>query len=425
MFKWIRYLAVFLMAPAIAAASASASLSIVLAKKAPERAIQLPIVDANAYANLAADSLAFAQAGGGGGAADEIAARARQTFRSEPTNSQAISLLAFSKQLGGDMAAARGLYADALMLSQRDRLANLSLTEDASQRGQIAFILDRYDVLLRTGGTTSDILFSVLGSALREEAIVPHLEASLAKRPPWAEQFWLRVIPAQGATENLGKLRLRLLSRGIGNPAGNDAEIVRRLVDSGQYALAYQLFTRVAGKKPIGSALIRNAEFNDAPEFQPFDWATFSDARYSAEIDPVLGALVVFTENSSDTLVARQLLRLPRGRYAVQIRTRSGERAGSTPLSARIRCADDSSAVSQNAQSPGATSSRHAARYSVNCDFSWVEIWARYEPASQDSVPAEIMIEGIDLAAADRTAASGTRARPSGSGISRRGFGVG
>lgn len=416
--NWLKYTIIFLVAPAVASVSAIASLSTVLAKKAPERAIQLPIVDANAYANLAMDELAFAQAGSGDGVGDDLAEKALQTFRSEPTNSQAISLLAFTRHIRGDAEAARKLYADALMLSQRDRLANLSLTEDASHRGMVAFILDRYDVLLRTGGATSDTLFSVLGSAMREEVIVPHLEARLAKQPPWAEQFWLRVTPNEEAIENVGKLRLRLLSRGIDNPAGNDAEIVRRLSDNGHFALAYRLFNHTAEKDAGGSGLLRNAEFNKAPEFVPFDWATYSDARYSAEVDPVLGALVVFIETSSDTLVAKQLLKLPRGRYSVAIRTRDAEVARSTPLSVRIRCADTAPAGAGPAANVEPGGRPGTVDFAVDCDFSWVELWARHDAASQASVPTDVMIEAIDFAPTRQAATSGKQPGRSGRKIS-------
>lgn len=414
MSTWLKYTAVFLVAPAIAAASAVASLSTVLAKKAPERAIQLPIVDANAYADLAMDKIAFAQAGADGGVDGDLASRALQTFRSEPTSSRAISLLALTRQLSGDTEGARRLYADALMLSQRDRLANLSLIEDASQRGKIAFILERYDALLRTGGATADTLFSVLGSAMREEAIVPHLEASLARRPPWAEQFWLRVTPNKEAIENVAKLRLRLLSRRMDNPAGNDAEIVRRLVDNGHLALAYRLFRGVSQQEVNGSGLLRNAEFDDTPGFVPFDWAIFSDAQYSTEVDPLIGALVVFIESSSNTLVARQLLKLPRGRYSVNIRTRDAEAARSTSLSVRIHCADASPVDARGQVSVEPKRGPQAVEYTADCEFSWVELWARSNSASQVSAPTDVMVDAIDLAPAGQAVTSSNRRRVSG-----------
>lgn len=409
MSNWLKYTAVFLVAPAIAAASAIASLSTVLAKRAPERAIQLPIVDANAYANLAMEKLAFTQAGAERGGDGTPSGTALQTFRTEPTNSQAVSLLALSRQLKGDAEGARRLYADALMLSQRDRLANLSLTEDASQRGLIAFILERYDVLLRTGGATSDALFGVLSSALREEAIVPHLEASLAKRPPWAEQFWLRVPRSEEAIENAGKLRLRLLTRRIANPAGNDAEIVRRLVDNGHIALAYRLFSLLPKEKGAGSGLLRNAEFTDAPKFIPFDWATYSDARYRTEVDPVLGALVVFIETFENTLVASQVTKLPRGRYSVNTRVRDAQAARSTPLSMRIRCSDAPPADAQRAVYVPLGSGPRLIDHAADCEFSSVEIWARYDAVSQTSEPTDIIIEAIDFAPVGRSVTPGKR----------------
>jgi hypothetical protein len=249
---------------------------------------------------------------------------------------------------------------------------------------------------------------------MREEAIVPHLEASLAKRPPWAEQFWLKVTPTKEAIENVGKLRLRLLSRGIENPAGNDAEIVRRLVDNGHFALAYRLFSGVSRKKAAGSGLLRNAEFNDAPEFVPFDWETYSEARYSTEVDPVLGALVVFIETSSDTLVARQLLKLARGRYTLNVRTRDAEAARYTPLSIRFRCADAPPAGAQGGAYAKQRSGPRVVDYTADCEFSWVEIWARHDAVSQAAGPTDVMVEAIDLVPAGRAIAPGQRPRAGG-----------
>lgn len=409
---WLKPAAILILSSALAAASATASLSSVMARAKPELVVSLPIVDGDAYAYLAAASLVGIEAEVGGGSAtrSNLRKNARRAFETEPTNSLAISLLALDRYLDGDTLGARALNAWALELSQRDRSANLSLIEDASERGLVSFILERYDVLLRTGGATSDALFDVIAKAMQEDAILPHIEASLAENPPWAEQFWLKVTPQPAAIRNVGRLRLRLLENGSSNPAENDPDIIRRLVGEGHFEIAYRLFTRLSQEQSESSNLVRNGDFSDVPKYPPFDWVAFSDARYGAEVDPVIGALTLFTESSSETLIARQLLRLPRGGYSVGARVRDPENARSTSITVRLRCAGATGSVDGQATAVAVDNKRHSIDYREDCDFSWVELWASQKTSSTSSPSDDIAIESITLT--PENSASAAHSRP-------------
>lgn len=395
--NWIGYSTAFLLAAALAAVSAIASMSTIMAGRLPERAIALPIVDGNAYANRAVEGIAFAAEDAN--LRSKLQSDAIEAFRSEPTSSRAVSLLALDAQLKGDERRAETLYADSLMLSQRERLSNLSAIEIASQRGMVGFILDRYDVLLRTGGPTSDALFAVLSTALREQAIVPHLQRILTENPPWAATFWLKVAPAEGAIENVGRLRQRLLASGVDNPAGNDADIIWRLATEGRFDMAYDLFTALAKTDGEVRGRLLNGEFKVAPKFPPFDWVTYSAARFGTEVDPVAEALVLFTESTVDTLMARQLVPMPAGRYEVRLVHTDGRPSDGTSLTIRLRCATSAAATPASVELDATNGLQRTVDYSDRCAFTWVELWARKAVSASD-FQTDVSVDSFTLAPA-------------------------
>lgn len=376
MAKTFRVAAAVVIMPLLAIAAALASLSTVLTVALPDRAAALPIVDGDAFARRTLDQLGDLESPGQN-LQQAAALDGARTFNAEPTNSAAVGLMALSRQLKGDLPAARTLYEDALAISTRDKVANLWLMEDATAQGRIGFILDRYDLLLRTGGAASDTLFDVLGTALQEDVIVPHLEQRLARRPPWAEQFWLRVAPRGAAIANIGRLRLRLENRAIGNPANNDDEIIRRLIDGGEIDIASGLYRRLAPHANKPGTLVRNAEFTQRPMFPPFDWETFAGATFGAEIDPKAGVLALFSEEGVDTLVARQLLTASAGRYRLVYQLRNPGALVALRPTLRVHCSGSGEAPLASTVINAATGDATVRVPALSCQDVWVEIWVR------------------------------------------------
>lgn len=405
--KSLKFAAIFLPASLLAGACGVAAFSTVLAERIPERAVALPIVDGNAYSELALERVDAKRTDNGSLDIQTLAARA---FRSEPTNSGAISTLALMRQVAGHDAAARTIYADALLLSPRDKVANLALIEDASNRGQIGLILQRYDALLRTGGVTSDALLDVLLTALRERAALPHIEAILTDDPPWAKAFWIKAAVNDPAIANVGLLRLGILRDGKGNPAGNDPDIVSRLVGAGEYATAFAIYRSVSKEKRRGVDLLANAGFDKAPTFPPFDWATYSDARYGAEVDADSGMLIVFAESPVDNLVARQLVALPGGTYSVEATVRDPQETKGTTLTLRIRCANPGAERADRIASTRIGVRSAAVDFPGGCEFVWIELWARKDtPASVYAT--DVAIDSITVRRRGRAGAAANVAK--------------
>ncbi|WP_133366386.1 hypothetical protein [Qipengyuania sediminis] len=383
--------------PALAIFAALFSLSTIATGLVPERATQLPVLNANAHAAEAAAGLGGFGTPKGAEAAAAMTRAGRETFLSEPINANAISLMALARQLGGDLPGARALYEHAIVVDKRNRLANLWLIEDASANGRLGYILDRYDVLLRTGGPTSTALYDTLATALREPAMVPHLEARLVRNPPWAEQFWLRVAPNPGAIANLGELRLRLLARKIGNPANNDGDIVRRLVGLSEYDIAARLARSIAGAPAGGGFTIRNGEFAARPLVPPFDWETYTGTEFGAELDPASGVLSFFSVTSIDNLVAHQLSEAKAGRYVINYRVRNPEVLGQLQSTLRLRCAEPAMALG----TLPLTRATGGAAFTVppTCRYLWVELWAKRE-AAPSGYPEDALLESVEVRAA-------------------------
>lgn len=408
--KRIRLALALVAMPVLAICAAMASLSTVLEVSMPDRAIGLPIVNANAYASAASEVLAGQEAPGGKDLAHLAVDAGVRTFNAEPTNAAALSLMASGKLISGDISAARRLNQDALLVAPRERQANLWLLEDASQHGLVDYILDRYDVLLRTGGIASDVLFDVLGSALREAVMVPYLEQRLVRRPPWSEQFWLRVTPHTASLANVARLRLRLIDRGVGNPAGNDADILRRLAESGQFDVGFNLFHRLNGDAGSHDRVIQNEEFAKPARFPPFDWETYSNPSVGSELDPASSALVVYAQDSVDALVARQLINAAPGEYRLQYRVRVNDSSRAIRASIKAHCAapDDRALLTapMDAGSGTATISVSA----PDCRYIWLEVWAHRDAASSATGSDDLLIDAIAM----RPAGGMGRADPGG-----------
>ncbi len=398
MVRPFRFILAAVVLPALAVFAALFSLSSVATALMPERATQLPVLNRNAFAAEAVAGLAGLGAPQESDAARRLGRAGRETFLSEPTNANAVSLLAMARQLAGDTPVARALYEDALRIDKRNRMANLWLIEDASANGRVGYILDRYDVLLRTGGPTSTALYDTLATALREPAIIPHLEARLARNPPWAEQFWLRVAPNPGAIANLGELRIRLLDRTIANPANNDDDITRRLVGVGALDIAARLVERRLGPPPADRMEIRNSRFARKPQAPPFDWETYSGAGFGGEIDPAGRALSFFAEAGVDNLVAHQLLEARPGRYALAYRVRNPGALAPLDSALRVKCANPSSPALGTLPMRGATGETTLSVPS-SCRYLWVEIWARRKSPTSD-YSDDVEIDSIVLRAA-------------------------
>ena len=382
--------------PALAFCAAIASAGAVLNVSLPDRAAELPIVNANAYARRTLARLDQPDPARGRDLQQQARVDGARTFNSEPTNSAAVSLMALAHHMADDVPGARALYEDALLVAKRDRMANLWLIEDASANGRIGYVLDRYDVLLRTGGAASDALFDVLGTALREPVIIPYLEERLARRPPWAEQFWLRVAPHGAAIANIGRLRMRLLHKGVANPAGNDDDILRRLVGNGDLDIAFGLFRRLASTEPKPFGAVRNADFEQAARFPPFDWETFSGSGFGSGIDPKASALAIYTEDGVDTLAARQLMAAEPGRYSLSYRVRNPEALRAQRVTIRMRCADRDAAPFGSISLVAPAGKSQVSVPETACRYIWLEVWMRN--ATSRSEPIEdVLVDSIDM----------------------------
>jgi len=397
--KPVRLILALAVLPVLAASASVAALSTVLEGTLPERAVSLPIVDANAYASKALRDLSNPAAVGDANLQSQTRAAGIRTFETEPTSSLAVSLMAFGLQSSDDPGASRKLYEDAILVAPRDRLANLWLLEDGSQNGRIGYILDRYDVLLRTGGAASDVLFDVLGTALREEAVLPHLERRLERRPPWAEQFWIKVTPSEQAIANIGRLRLRLHRKGVENPAENDADILRRLVDGGRYDIAFALARELADERADLRAPVRNADFAAPSQFPPIGWQTFATSGSGAEVDGAASALVIYAEDPLQAMVARQLVEVGPRRYLAQYRVRDAEPLRSIRASLRARCATGDGAELLSLAIDKTRGSSPVA-IPASCRYVWLEVWAGRDALSSGSID-DVFVDAVDLRVAE------------------------
>jgi hypothetical protein len=271
----------------------------------------------------------------------------RRSLARQPVNPAAARLLGVTAAQAGDDARAVRLVTYSEAMSRRDSLTQLWLIQSAVTHGDVAGSLVHYDRALRTNNSTRDLLFPILAHAADEPAIWRSLLPILAARPLWERPFLQHYVPGAGSPAALDGIARAL---GLDRPGSPDPwtlqEIEKRLVDLGAYAPAAALYNRAHGLPAGNRTPLRNGDFEQPGNWDPFDWNLIEEEGLAAlrQPSPVPGggtALFPTATNGRGGDVAVQLLMLAPGRYAITA-TVGGVRGD--PLSYPqlvVRCAAD------------------------------------------------------------------------------------
>lgn len=247
----------------------------------------------------------------------EPAARlARAAWRQDSTAVLALSTLALSAQITGNVAKARRLFRLSETMSRRELNAQLWLIEDAVGKGDIAGALVHYDIALRTSVGARRILFPVLSSAIGDPAILTKLTKMLSAGSSWGTWFVEYLAVNSSDSKAAADLYVSLDSSGVAISSGAAANLISRLVATGAYDDAWRVFEAVRGK--VDRSRSRDPNFTvDVAIPSVFDWIALDSAGLGASIDPAPGGgSFNFSGASSEGgVILRQGQVLPPGDY--------------------------------------------------------------------------------------------------------------
>ncbi len=263
---------------------------------------------------------------------------AKKGFLLEPTAASAVRMVAFDLASQGDQERARALMRMVLTISKRDRIANFWLVDDYGKLDDIDNALKYYDITLRTSQSAAELLLPTMVTALQNDAFVEPFAKLLVGRPPWAENFWQKLVNSRESITNAADLRLRLQKRDISIPMQSEQRLIAQLVRYGHLEEAQMVYGALTTAKKTAGQLVSNADFNDAGGLPPFDWQLNSEGEYGASISPEDGQLLVSAVPGASGVAARQLVTLEPGTYQLSAKIDSGK-LDTTRLDAKLRCA--------------------------------------------------------------------------------------
>ena len=354
----------------------------VFRERAPAWALRFVPFDARAQATLAERMLAPGRNRAGPRRVRALAAAALQR---DPTAVDGATALGISFALTGDAVRAERAFAYASRLSRRDVPTQLWLIERSVQRNDIAGALSHYDPVLRTSPAMHTILFPILTNASAEPLVANELNRMLRGRPNWRPDFLSALLTGQ-----YDPAALYTVTRGLLTPADTREReqlglLFKRLTERQAFDLAWRAYLAALPERRSGGPGLWNGDFAQEPAIGPFDWSFPEDPALAPErrpLGPAGGfALYLPAGVTSDVEVARQLVRLEPGRYAVSARV--GNVSGDEAVRPRlvVRCAQEPQPELTRADFPTATEGGRSFTATVEipaaCRYQWISVWVR------------------------------------------------
>lgn len=288
----------------------------VFALSKPLRAISVVPADAGARAQLA-ERIAMSEDPGQSAAARKLA---EDALRRDLTQTPAIRALALLEP-GTPQGRARALelMIEAQRVAKRDAATHMWFVDKARQQGDRAALVYHLDLALRTSASARTSIFAILDAATADPQVANLMLQTLGRRPNWAPAYALYAV-RNGTNLAFGERVARLLldpRDDVGR--GQYFMLLQRLADTGKIAEAWSIYRDPAlGLSAPERPLLRNGTFDGAEDTSRFDWSYPSETTLWVSKEEVRGQGLVLRTGAAEGLsgeVARQIVRLPGGRY--------------------------------------------------------------------------------------------------------------
>jgi len=248
----------------------------------------------------------------------ELTSLAKSSFLSEPTATEAVAVLAFSKQAQ----ARKSLMEQAYSLSRREQLVVGWLIASSSENNDLDALLKYYDISIRTNRNSSNLLLPVMANALANEGFIAPIRSLLTEKPPWARRFWQYASINNSSVKNVAVLREQILDLGVDEEIYSDDKLILNLTKNYMFDEAKQLRNRLVanGKANINAEsqeAVVNGSFSSKPLYPPINWQTYSNGEYGASFSD--NGLYLSAINNSGGKFARQLIYLSPQIYQVKV----------------------------------------------------------------------------------------------------------
>lgn len=209
---------------------------------------------------------------------------ARRALRSDPTATDALTVLGLDAQARGRTEEARQVFSYSLKLSRRELQPRLWSIEEAVTRGDIPTALRSYDIAARTARESHEILFPILNAALREPVIRAELTKLMKTQPTWEDDFLDTAANSTADPKSTATFFGLAAQQGaIDFNKTRQSAIIRSLVTVGDFKAAWGMYLRL--HQQASATRSRDSRFIGvgAPP-TPFDWSVGTQQELSASL---------------------------------------------------------------------------------------------------------------------------------------------
>lgn len=341
-------------------------------------------------------------------------AMARETYRSEPLSSAAVGIMAAAMRKPADRQVREELLNLAGRLSRRNSLVAAQILEASALRGDNRTFFAWLSRSVLTDDERRTLYVGAMADATAREGSVEALTPVIGPSPRWDETYWEMVVRRPASLVNAAKVRIAV----AGKPwrqteiKSTDRKLAVNLADNGEFEMARELGLALGqGRGTRDANLIVNGNFASQPELPPLDWNLTALGNLGASIETRDKSLVISAIGGARGTAARQLIRLPAGRYTLGWVQSSSAPIKPDALFARIRCADPKSDPLAAVTVPLVTGKRSAAveMPSDGCMWRWLSVEVA---VPDDAAGVDAYLRNLSLTPAAGTAAEVPPHRP-------------
>ncbi|MEP3422616.1 MAG: hypothetical protein ABJN35_12830 [Erythrobacter sp.] len=333
---------------ALSAAMFMATASTVTQRQAPELAVALFPINADARARVAeADFTRGANArienlGSGTPELERAAAMARRSLESLPLNPRALRILALADP---ESAITLPLLEASHRQSRRDTLTQAYLIEFAAKRGEIGQAMEHYDAVLRRRSAYRDSAGRNLAVALTLPGVLEEVAEQLPEGPSWESLLYFYALRTPESHDSFLDLH-RVIGAGDTIPSDISAQFAAALINAGRFDDAVEIAGIAAPTPLVRVNELRESEFEtaspsttDLDATWPGQWIIPDEAE--AFLQPIQGGGALITlPSGADGVVAYRLIALEQGQYRASLSIDPAP-SGAAPISVRLVCATD------------------------------------------------------------------------------------
>lgn len=214
----------------------------------------------------------------------EIADLARRAIASDPLNAHGFRLLA---EVADDPDHARPLMKEAVKRSRRESIAVFWLLADSFERKDFADVVEKAEVLLRTGSNLAQEAMRYLCELAAIPDAQPALATALAQKPSWRRGFFDALPTSVELAGTPYELMLAVQDAGSKIEPQELAPYLNVLVRENLTPYARDVWVQLRPEGAQPNALLNNATFAEEPSGLPFDWTVRRGANAMAEFAPL------------------------------------------------------------------------------------------------------------------------------------------